>query len=67
MEGLDDDVGRVDANRDRVKAGLFTNNSVDIDKVTLAVNLGNFSLSTLESTSNNGDSVFFANRNGACL
>jgi len=62
LEGSDNDVAWVDANRDRRAVRLVPLDTVDVDDPLFTVDLGDLSLTTLVFSADNPDFVILPNR-----
>jgi len=61
LEGGDNDVAWVDANRDRRAIRLVPLDTIDVDNPLFTVDLGDLSLATLVFSADNPDFVILAN------
>lgn len=67
LELGDDDVGRVDAERDGLAGGLLAGDALDVDHVLETVHGGNLALLVLVGAADNGDLVVLADGDAADL
>lgn len=67
LELGDDDVGRVDAERDRLAGGLLAGDTLDVDHVLETVDGSDLALLVLVAATDNGDLVVLADGDAANL
>ena len=67
LELVDDDVGRVDAQRDGLAGGLVAGDTLDVDDVLETVDGGDLALTALVGATDDGDLVVLADGDAADL
>ena len=67
LELGDDDLGRVDAERDGLAGGLVAGDTLNVDDVLETVDGGDLALAALVAAADDGDFVVFADGDGADL